>query len=211
MKRFRITLLVFCLLLFWLGFQDLSLQWRNPNPEILTLEQMIKDGASREWVTIEAGYQNIEEAISTTGTLELDALLVPLKRQPDQESVDLLVETRDPELLSLFSEYHFQLESDVDREKFRQAHADRFSSPRRVTGMVIDGMVADANRSKLEELAIKLGFKVSPGILFIAEGKEPNHWRGYIFLGVAILGLLKFFSLLRRDPAPLQQHKSPVS
>ncbi len=198
-NRFRITLLMICLLLFWLGLNDLRVQLRNPTPEILSLEQLLDKGASREWVTIVDGYQNLQEAISTSGTLELDALLVPLKRNPGQKQIDLLIETRDQELLSLFTEYNFHLDNESEKVKFRQEHADRFNRPRAVTGMVIGGMVADSNRSKLEKLAMELGMNVPAGIQFIAEGKEPDQIRAYFFLGVALLGLVKFVSVTRRS------------
>ncbi len=201
MNRFRITLLVICLLLLWLGYKDLSVLMRNRSPQSITLEQLLTQGAPQDWLTVEGGYQNLDEAISTTGTLELDALLVPLKRSPDQQQVDLLIETRDPELLALFIEYHFQLDTEQERQEFRDKNADRFTRPRQVTGMLVSGLVADNNRSKLEKLATELGMQISPGINFIAEGKEPASLRGYFFIGAALLGLLKFFSMLRKKPA----------
>ena len=200
MKRFRFTLLVVCLLLGWLGFNDLSLQFRNRSPETISLRQLLNHQASQEWVRVTGGYQNLDEAISTSGTLELNALLVPLKGSPEQKQIDILIETRDPEQLSLFSKYHFQLESAEQRKIFRKNHADRFFSPRPVTGMITGGLVADNNRDKLEELASQLGLAVSPGVIFIAEGKQPAGFRGYFFLGAAVLGLLKFASMLRSKP-----------
>lgn len=198
MKRFRFTLLVICLLLFWLGYKDLSLRLENPAPEEIPLELLLRQGPPQQWLTITGGYQNLDEAISTSGTLELDALLVPLKRSPNQEQIDLLIETHDRELLTLFSEYHFNLETEQEKEQFRREHADRFTSSRPVTGMLITGLVADNNRSKLEDLARQLGLKVEPGVLFMAEGKEPPNLRGYFYLGAALLGLGKFISMMRR-------------
>jgi len=203
MKRFRLTLLAISLLLLWLGVSGLSVQWRNQTPKKISLSQLLKNGADQEWVTVEGGYQQLDTAISTTGTLELDSLLVPLKRTPEQEQIDLLIETRDPELLLQFTEYHFNLDSEAEKARFRVAQADLFSRPRSVTGMIIGGLVADNNRGKLEELATQLGMSVAPGIMFIAEGKEPSSLRGYFFLGAGILGLCKFASMLRRKPVQL--------
>ena len=200
MKRFRITLLILCLLLLWLGVNDLERQWRNPSPQSLSLQQLLDRGTSREWVTINGGYQDLLEAISTSGTLELDALLVPLKRDPHQQQIDLLFETRDPELLKLFSTYNFQLDSEQEKQLFRQKFADRIIRPHQVTGMIISGLAADNNREKLKKLATELGLAVQPEMLFVAEGENPNSWRGYLFLGAAVLGLLKFAHLLRRAP-----------
>ena len=201
MKRFRLTLLLVCLVLLWLGYNDLSLLWRNRTPAVQTLDQLVNQGPAREWVTIEGGYMIFDEAISTSGTLDLEALLVPLKRRADQQQADIFVETRDPQLLSLFSEYHFQLDSEKEQARFRGTYADRFVRPRKITGMIIDGMTAESNRGKLLELAGTLGIELRPDTVFVAEGKEPNGLRGYLFLGAALLGLVRFIRLMRSTQA----------
>ena len=79
MKRFRFTLLAICLLLLWLGWNDLSLLLRNPKPQTIGLEELVRTGPPRDWLHVTGGYQDLTEAISTSGSVDLDAFLVPLK------------------------------------------------------------------------------------------------------------------------------------
>ena len=111
MKRFRYTLLAVCLVLLWLGWTDISFFLANRTPAQLSIQQLERFGPPRDWLQITGGRLDLEQAISTSGTLELDALLVPLKSAPDVEKLALLVETRDPGLLELFRTYHFMLDT----------------------------------------------------------------------------------------------------
>lgn len=198
MKRFRLTLLLICLLLLWLGGRDLSLLWRNPAPESLSVQQLLSSGPSREWVRIVDGFQVLDEAISTSGTLELDALLIPVKRDPTQQRADLFIESRDPQLLSLFSTYHFQLDSEQEKQSYRKAHADEFVRRQPVSGMLISGLTAENNRRNLAELAGSLDMAVRPDVIFVAAGKQPGGLRGYLFVAAALLGLGKLISMMRK-------------
>ena len=79
MKRFRFTLTAICLVLLWLGWTDVSLFLRNRAPLTITEAELVKNGPPREWLHITGGYQDLLMGISTSGSVELDAFLVPLR------------------------------------------------------------------------------------------------------------------------------------
>lgn len=190
MKRFRFTLIAICLFLVWLGWTDVDLFLRNRQPAEISVEELIARGAPREWMHIRGGYQDIEQAISTSGTIELDALLVPLKADPDDERIHVLVETRNPEVIKLFSTYHFKIDSALEKEAFQEKHRGEFFGQRDITGMLVSGLVATSNRDKLLSLTEKTDLPVVEDVILISEGKEPVSFRGFFFLGTGLLGLI---------------------
>ncbi|WP_221249391.1 hypothetical protein [Desulfuromonas versatilis] len=192
MNRFRFTLLAVCLVLVYLGYADVSLFLRNRAPLPITMEQLASDGAPREWLHIQGAVEDLEHAISTSGSIELSALLVPLKSSADQEGFSVLLETRNPELLEPFKTYHFLLDSALEKERYLEEHKERFQHRRDVTGMLVTGLIATGNRDKLMTLARELGMQVSDEVIFVSEGKEPARWRGFFFLAMALGGLFKF-------------------
>ncbi|MFA5515574.1 MAG: hypothetical protein WDA20_04740 [Desulfuromonadales bacterium] len=201
MKRFRYTLLAVCLVLLWLGWTDISLFLRNRAPAQVSTAALEGQGPPRAWLQVSGGWLDMEQAISTSGTIELDALLVPLKSSPTAEGFGILVETRDPQLLSLFRTYHFQLDTDLEKERFLQEHRAEFHPQRVITGTMITGLIASGNRDKLLKLAREVGMPVAEDVLFISEGKEPPKYRGFFFAGIGLLGLLRLLSLWRNRPA----------
>ncbi|HXV22177.1 MAG TPA: hypothetical protein VD811_14410 [Desulfuromonadales bacterium] len=200
MKRFRFTLLAICLVLLYLGWIDVALFLRNPSPAAISIEELEKGNVPREWLRVTGGHQNLLEAISTSGSVELDAFLVPLKSSPGEESFSVLVETRNPRILELLATYHFQLDSAEAKEVYLNEHAAEFQGLREVTGMVVSGLIASGNRDKLMKLAKEVGMQVPPDVLFLSEGKEPGHWRGFFYLGVGLLGLIKVLMLWKKPP-----------
>jgi len=201
MKRFRFTLLAVCMLLLWLGWNDLSLLLHNPEPQVITLDQLTRNGPPREWLRVTGGYEDLAEAISTSGSLELEAFLVPLKSAPADPTFQVLVETRDPRIIDLLQTYYFKLDSPAAQEQFRAEHRQDFNGRRDVTGMVVGGLVASGNRDKLMSLARQLGMEVPENVIFISEGKEPASWRGFIFVALALAGLVKFALMWKQKPA----------
>lgn len=201
MKRFRFTLLAICLVLIYLGWTDISLFLRNPSPLDVSIEEVEKGNIPREWLRVTGGHQNLLEAISTSGSVQLDAFLVPLKSNPAAESFQVLVETRNPRVLELLATYHFQLDTDTAKESYLKTHETDFIGQRAVTGMVVSGLVASGNRDKLMKLARDVGMQVPADVLFISEGKEPGRWRGFFFFGVGLAGLIRVLMLFR---APLR-------
>ena len=201
MKRFRFTLLAICLLLLWLGWNDLSLLLRNPEPQEISLEQLSRSGPPRDWLRVTGGYEDLDEAISTSGTLELEAFLVPLKRTPADPSFQVLIETRDPRIIELLQTYYFKLDSPAAREQFRAEHGQAFTGRRDITGMVVSGLVASGNRGKLMTLARQLGMDLPENVIFLSEGKEPGTWRGFVFIALALAGLVKFALMWKQQPA----------
>jgi len=202
MKRFRFTLLAICLVLLWLGWTDASLSLRNPEPATLPLAELQREGAPREWLHVTGGYQDLQNAISTSGTVKLEAFLVPMKTSPHADTFRVLVETRDPQILDLLRTYYFKLDSPAEQQRFLTEHAEAFHARRDVTGMLITGLIASGNRDKLMTLAKQLGMQVPEDVIFISEGKEPPSWRGFLFLALALAGLVKFGMMLRRkEPA----------
>lgn len=203
MKRFRFTLLAICLLLLWLGWNDVSLLLANPEPKTISLQELVKTGPPRDWLHVTGGYQDLTEAISTSGSVDVDAFLVPLKTDPAASSFQVLVETRDPRIIDLLKTYYFKLDSPQAQRQFLDEHARDFHAPREVTGMLITGLVASGNRDKLMTLAKQLGMKVPENVIFISEGEKPVVWRGFVFLGLALAGLVKFALMSRKKEADL--------
>jgi len=206
MKRFRFTLLTVCLVLLYLGWNDASLYMRNRTPQPVTIDAMEKGDIPREWLRITGGILDMNEAISTSGTLELDALLVPLKSNPSAPGFRVLVETRDPALLDLFKTYNFMQDSALAQERFYTEHKEEFTVQRDVTGTQITGIIASGNRDKLMTLAKEIGMQVADDVLLISEGNEPPTFRGFLFLVIGLLGIGKI--LLRW---PKRDAAEPVS
>lgn len=193
MKRFRFTVLAICLILAFLGGTDLRLFLANPSPQSIGLAQLEQNGPPREWLTITDATLNVEQAISTSGDLKIEVLLVPLTLERDQKTFKVLAETRDPELVELFTTYHLKFDSVAEREAYLEAHRDEFHPRRALTGMVMSSLIATGNRDKLLELAKEVGMEVSPDVIFITEAKEPAIARGLFFVVMAALGFFRLF------------------
>lgn len=201
MRRFRITLIVVCLVLLYLGGSDLWLWSKNPKPAPITIAEMEADGPSREWQTVTGGYMDLDRAISTSGSIELEALLVPLTARPDQELIHILVETRDPHLLELFKQYHFFTDTIPEKKAFRERYGQEFNAQREITGMLVSGLIVRGNQNKLLKLAKQTDMAVADNVVFLSQGKEPGTWRGLFFFLVGLLGLLRTF-LYKRTGQP---------
>lgn len=199
MKRFRVTLLVVCLVLGWLGGRDLALYFRNPTPQLINIEVLAKQGAPREWLKIEGGYRDLLQAINMSGTLEINSFLVPLKLSEKSDDLQIWFETRDPKILNTLKTYYFDLDTDADRAKFIDENRQLFLGRYDLSGMTVSSLVADSNSSKLKELLAKMNIPVSEQVIFISEGKEPSSGRGLFFVAMALLGLGKLlFDLLQK-------------
>jgi hypothetical protein len=201
MHRFRVTLLAICLLLIYLGWNDANLYLRNQQPEVITIETLERQGFPREWLQVEGGYQDLQRAISTSGTVNLDALLVPLSSEPRSGTFQVLVETRQPRLLELFRTYHLRLDSTAEQKRFLEEHHEEFFAQRQVTGTVVTGLVASGNRDKLMKLARGVGMEVPEDVIFLSEGNEPVRYRGFVFLALGLLGLVRVIGLWRTKPS----------
>jgi hypothetical protein len=202
MKRFRFTLLAICLVLLFLGWNDISLFLRNRSPENIAITALEQDGAPREWLRVTGGTLDLLEAISTSGSIELDALLVPLKSDPLAGDFRILVETRDPDRIKLFQTYHFKLDSEEAQERYLAEHRAEFSPRQDVTGTLVTGLIATGNRDKLMTLAKDVGMQVTDDVIFIAEEKEPARIRGFLFFALALAGLVKFATMGKKKPLP---------
>lgn len=199
MKRFRVTLLVVCLILAWLGYSDLRLLLQNPEPQRISISDLENNGASREWLTVSGGYQDLLQAINMSGTMEIDAFLVPLKSSADNRNIRVWFETRDPRIITLLKKYYFQLDSDKQRQQFVAENRPFFFAQRELTGMTADSLVADSNRGKLIELLQEMNIPTSEDVIFISEGKKPAVLRGIFFALMAVIGLLKILFDLRKS------------
>ena len=202
MKRFRFTLLAICLVLLYLGWSDASLNLRNPSPLTVETSELERSDAPREWLHVTGGVQDLEEAISTSGSVEIEALLVPLKSSPRAENFRVLVETRNPRLIDHFRAYHFKHDSVFAKENYLREHEAEFHARRDITGMLVGGLVASGNRDKLMQLAKDVGMEVADDVIFISEGKEPPGYRGFFFLAVGLLGMVKVLLMWKpKQPA----------
>lgn len=202
MKRFRFTLLAICVVLLYLGWTDVALWLRNPSPATVSIAELEKGAVPREWLHITGGYQDLQEAISTSGSIEIDAFLVPLKSHPDEMTFRVLVETRNPRILELLSTYYFRIDTAEAQAEFISKNAAEFRGKREVTGMVVGGLIASGNRDKLMKLAKEVGMEIPADVLFISEGKEPGRWRGIFFLAVGLAGLVKVLLMWKKPPQP---------
>lgn len=191
MKRFRVTLLAVCLLLGWLGFNDLSLLLRNSGPQQLSIIELETQGPDREWLNISNGHQDLMQAINMSGTMEIDSFLVPLKRSADSSEIGVWFETRDPQIVALLKTYYFKLNTDEERQKFIQDNNDFIYARRDVQGMTADNLIAESNHDKLKELLQEMNMTVPENVIFISEGKEPEAMRGIFFAFVALIGSIK--------------------
>jgi len=191
MRRFRYTLIAFCLVLLFLGGNDLLIWFDNQEPLPVPIDILEVSPPQREWLQIVNGYQDLDRAISTSGTVEMDALLVPLLTNPDQQRIRVLIETRDQGLLKLFRKYHFLTDTLPEKQQVRREHAADFKGQRVVTGMLVSGLIARGNRQKLLELARETRLDVADDVILLSEGKAPANWRGVFFTIVGLLGLAR--------------------
>jgi hypothetical protein len=200
MKRFRFTLLALCLVLTYLGWTDVNLFFHNRTAHKVTIEELEKGEIPGQWLNVTDGYLDLEHAVSTSGSIELEALLVPLVSAPGKTPIGVMVETRDPHLLEVFKKYNFQFDSVFEKDKYLRDHEADFHGRRDFTGMVITGLIASGNRDKLLKLSREVGLNVPENVLFISEGKEPPTYRGFFFLGVGLLGLFRVLTTWRKNP-----------
>ena len=191
MKRFRFTLIAVCLVLLYLGVNDLLLWFKNQTPQTITISQLEASGAPQEWLKIKAGYLDLDRAISTSGSVEMEALLIPLVTHPDQQRILVMVETRAPDLLQLFQEYHFFTDTIPEKRAFRNEYAEVFKGQRDITGMLVAGLIARGNQQKLLKLAKQTGLDIADNVIFLSEEKQPGKWRGVFFTVIGLLGLIK--------------------
>ena len=191
MKRFRFTLIAVCLVLLYLGVNDLLLWFKNQTPQTITISQLEASGAPQEWLKIKAGYLDLDRAISTSGSVEMEALLIPLVTHPDQQRILVMVETRAPDLLQLFQEYHFFTDTIPEKRAFRNEYAEVFKGQRDITGMLVAGLIARGNQQKLLKLAKQTGLDIANNVIFLSEEKQPGKWRGVFFTVIGLLGLIK--------------------
>lgn len=200
MKRFRITLLVVCLVLGWLGFTDLALYFRNPSPLPINIESLVQQGAPREWLKVEGGYRDLLQAVNMSGTVEITSFLIPLKRSEKDDNLQIWFESRDPKILDTLKTYYFELDTEADRTKFIKENQQLFMGRYDLSGMTVSSLVADSNRGKLKELLTKMKIPVSDNVVFISEGKVPSNLRGIFFVGMALLGLGKLLYDFLKKP-----------
>jgi hypothetical protein len=203
MKRFRITLLVICLVLIFLGGSDLQLFFRNPQPMPVKVAELEQQVPKQEWLAIREGHYNLLEAISTSGSVEVNAFLIPLKTSPDAKDYRVLVETRKPQIVDALKFYHFKLETDLEKQKYLEDHRKLFFGQREVTGMVMSGLIGRNNRNRLAKLSKDYGIEVPEDVIFFTEGKVPAKFRGFFFVGVALLGLVKLATTWRKRRQPV--------
>jgi hypothetical protein len=202
MKRFRFTLIAVCLVLLYLGVNDLLLWFNNQSPRSISISQLEATGAPQEWLSVTAGHLDLDRAISTSGSVEMEALLVPLLTHPDQERIVVMVETREAHLLQIFKEYHFFTDTIPEKRAFRQKHAAVFEGQRNITGMLVAGLIVRGNQQKLMKLATQTGLDVADDVIFLSDGKQPGKWRGLFFTVVGLLGLIRVLTYKKQGSPP---------
>jgi len=208
MQRFRITLIAISFVLLYLGVHDLLVWQRNPAPTEVSIADLEKGPAQREWLTVKGGEWDLRQAISTSGSIEVEAYLVPLRSTADpQAPIHVMVETRNPEVVKLLSTYTFNFDSEQERQAFVDANIDKFTGRHDITGMEVSGLIASGNRDKLLSMARDEKMPVADNVVFISEGNTPPKFSGLFFTVMAVLGLGRGLTLLRR-PRTAQKAES---
>lgn len=198
MKRFRITIIAICLILGWLGFADLSTLLRNSEPLDISIVELETTGAPREWLRINQGYMDLQQAINMSGTIEIDAFLIPLKSAPAAAKIKVWVETREPTIVATLKTYYFGMETEAQQKDFLQKNLQFFFAQRQVIGMTAGNLVADSNQQKLTQLLKGMNIPVTEDTIFISEGKKPVVWRGIFFSLMALTGLVKMLLTFKK-------------
>lgn len=181
-----------------LGIDDARVALNNRKPQVISPSELSRTEA--EWLELRNAELDLEEAISTSGTLEVDALLVPLAL-PGGGPTRMLVETRDPRRLELFRQLHFGQDSEAQKAAFRLAQHEALHPRSTLRGLRLRGMVARSNAAKLTSLAQEGGLSLDPAAFILVEGREPSPGRGFFFLAMALAALIKAVTLLRRKNA----------
>ncbi len=201
MNRFRVTLIAICLVLVWLAYNDISLLLRNPEPLVISINELeTLDRPPREWLTVTGGYPDYLQGINMTGSTDIEAFLVPLTSSAVSTSYKVWFETRDPEILAALSTYYFLLDTETQRQEFLEKNTRIFSSEKTLTGMTAAELVANSNQKKLVSLLMQMGIEPAATPIFISEAKEPVIWRGLFFALIAVAGLIKLTWDLRTGP-----------
>ncbi|HMB16234.1 MAG TPA: hypothetical protein VKN62_07950 [Pelovirga sp.] len=201
MNRFRVTIIAICLVLAWLAYNDLSLYLRNPEPLVVSINELETLGqAPREWMTVTGGHPDYLQGINMTGGMDFEAFLVPLTSSPDSNNYRVWFETRDPEILEALKTYYFSLNTEAQRQEFLELNSHIFFGQRNLTGMTAAELVANSNQKKLASLLEEMGIETTGTPVFISEAKEPVIWRGVFFAIIAFAGVLKLTWDVRTKP-----------
>lgn len=194
MRRYRVTLLVICLVLLYLGGADLNNLRRNYQIQPISIAELERSEPPQEWLAIDGGYVDLLQAISTTGSVEVSAFLVPLKISRDAQDYRVLLETRDPAIVDALKTYHFKLETEQQQQQYVQEHQELFFGRRDVSGMVMSGLISLNNQNRLAKLENDYGVDLPENVILFSENQKPARVRGFLFVGVALLGMFKLFS-----------------
>ena len=198
MKRFRVTLLALSLVLLFLGIADLRTYMKNRQPQNVSIAELVAGVEHIERMNISGGYFDLLNAINTSGSIEIDALLVPLTVTPGEQPFKVFVETRNPDVLTLVTQYNLGMDTEEQRAKFLEDNKEKFYPQMDLAVMQFSNIVANSNQAKLVKLVESVGLKVDENVLFVSEGKEPPLLRGIFFFLFGILGVLKAVSMFKK-------------
>ncbi|THB74270.1 MAG: hypothetical protein D6B28_02305 [Gammaproteobacteria bacterium] len=205
MNRYRITVLVVCVVLIVLAVGDFYTLRRNYEPQVIAWDQ-ISGGISldREWVTITGGTLMLEDAISNSGELEIDALVIPLVRDIGDKTFYILVETRDPKLIETLMTYKYAFDTEHEQAEFLEKNIEMFRVQRTVSGMVVvgafGGLMPNRDQETMRELAKSENMELDENVIFVHEGNEPaKPYRGIFFLLMGIAGIIKVIIVMRQS------------
>jgi hypothetical protein len=190
-----------CLLLLFLGGSDLKILFENPHPHQVALAALVRGEVPGAWLTVEGGMLDLTEAINMSGSIDIDAFLIPLQQDRNDHSLRVIVETRDPQIIETLSTYYFRLDNEAERQQFFTRNQERFYLRKEITGMLAGGLVASGNRDNLASLAKQLGMAVPDDVIFLSEGKTPARWRGWFFTAVGLFGLARLLFSKKAKPA----------
>lgn len=206
MKRFKITLLAICIVLAFLGYHDLKTFFKNPDPLQISIAELEQAGAPREWLKIQGGTLDLEQAINPTGqveTFETGPFFIPLTGETGSKEIQVVVEVWRKDVINTLKKFVLDFNTVEEQQAFLMQNIDDFHLKTEVTGMTASWLSSTANQDKLLKLAKEQNMPVSENVIFISEGKMPDKFRGFFFTIIAILGLLKFIQLVIRKESGL--------
>jgi hypothetical protein len=189
--------LAFSLILLFLGYNDITLFLKNKTPQIIDVKELLSGKPHKKRLIIKNGYLDLKNAISTSGSIEIDALLVPLTDKPGKQPYKIFVETRDENIVKLVTTYNFDFDTEYQREQFYKKHEKEFYPKKDIGGMMFSQLIANTNQTKLLKLVEQVGLKVKKPVFFFSENKTPPKYRGFFFMIVGIAGLIKSLTMLK--------------
>jgi hypothetical protein len=176
------------------GGQSVYTAIRNRKPVEISIDALIKDKPDAKWLRITDGVLDTTNSAypSAFGVGKATSMYVPLMpadRDSDEDPIQVLVLTKDQELLDFTNELRkFEEETSVKgaAEAFIAKNLDKLRVAKSVEGLVQYGI--DSN-SKRERKLHKVYNNLAEDAIILEEGEKPSMGFGFfMLLGGLVLG-----------------------